>query len=324
MTTFSNKLQTVDKLIDSEIETPAVPFLWSNIDSSEEKHEVPQSSETKEHSKSTVDEFLPEKLFKLKPEQSYKKETKASRLGKSTGRWTQKEHLLFIEGLKIHGKNWKKIENFIGTRTGTQIRSHAQKFFNRIRKECNTEDPSKYVIDNMGDEKIRKIIMEDCDENVSNSNEENNYEEDTPEVLFSITKEKVDKKSKEDIDESPKSISATTSAFKIYKREIVEPSSSKEDSKIYSNNVTLKRPICNRPVIHQTPTLNNFSNLLSGMNQTAPINKPQLPFDYRSMLLQAILNGNSINQINLPTAQNLNNTVMNLLMTLALKPSTTF
>ena len=83
--------------------------------------------------------------LKLKPEQSYKKETKASRLGKSTGRWTSKEHLLFIEGLKIYGKNWKKVESFIGTRTGTQIRSHAQKFFNRIRKEFNTEDPSKYV-----------------------------------------------------------------------------------------------------------------------------------------------------------------------------------
>ena len=103
---------------------------------------------------------LPENRFKLKPEQSYKKETKASRLGKSTGRWTQKEHILFIEGLKIYGKNWKKVESYIGTRTGTQIRSHAQKFFNRIRKEFSTEDPSKYVIDNMGDENIRRIVLE--------------------------------------------------------------------------------------------------------------------------------------------------------------------
>ena len=136
---------------------------------------------------------MTEKLSKSKPDQSYKKETKASRLGKSTGRWTHKEHLLFIEGLKIHGKDWKSVEKFIGTRTGTQIRSHAQKFFNCIRKKFSTEDPSKYVIDNMSDEKIRKVIMEDCDDNVSNSNEEKNIEEDTPEVLFSITKEKLDK-----------------------------------------------------------------------------------------------------------------------------------
>ena len=40
-------------------------------------------------------------------------------------------------GLKIYGKNWKKVEGFIGTRTGTQIRSHAQKFFNRIKKDLD-------------------------------------------------------------------------------------------------------------------------------------------------------------------------------------------
>jgi len=62
---------------------------------------VPETSEEV----STKNELsIPENRFKLKPEQSYKKETKASRLGKSTGRWTQKEHLLFIEGLKIYGK----------------------------------------------------------------------------------------------------------------------------------------------------------------------------------------------------------------------------
>lgn len=32
-------------------------------------------------------------------------------------------------GLRIYGKNWKKIEQLVQTRTGTQIRSHAQKFF---------------------------------------------------------------------------------------------------------------------------------------------------------------------------------------------------
>jgi hypothetical protein len=35
---------------------------------------------------------------------------------------------LFI-GLRIYGKNWKKIEQLVKTRSGSQIRSHAQKFF---------------------------------------------------------------------------------------------------------------------------------------------------------------------------------------------------
>ena len=37
----------------------------------------------------------------------------------------------------MHGKDWKKVEDFIGTRTGAQIRSHAQKYFMRIEKELN-------------------------------------------------------------------------------------------------------------------------------------------------------------------------------------------
>ena len=52
-------------------------------------------------------------------------------------------------GLKKFGKNWKRVEAFIGTRTGTQIRSHAQKFFNRIRKEFRTEEPAVYVRNNL-------------------------------------------------------------------------------------------------------------------------------------------------------------------------------
>lgn len=53
----------------------------------------------------------------------------------TNGRWTSEEHRLFIEGLAKYGKDWKKIEEFIQTRDGAQIRSHAQKFFLRMTKE---------------------------------------------------------------------------------------------------------------------------------------------------------------------------------------------
>ena len=33
------------------------------------------------------------------------------------GRWTIEEHNKFIEGLKLFGKDWKKIEEYIGSRT---------------------------------------------------------------------------------------------------------------------------------------------------------------------------------------------------------------
>ena len=43
-------------------------------------------------------------------------------IGKSnanTGRWTQKEHLLFLEGLKLFRNSWVQISQHIGTRTVT-------------------------------------------------------------------------------------------------------------------------------------------------------------------------------------------------------------
>jgi hypothetical protein len=33
------------------------------------------------------------------------------------GRWTQDEHIKFIKGLKLFGKDWFKIQNYIGTRS---------------------------------------------------------------------------------------------------------------------------------------------------------------------------------------------------------------
>ncbi len=38
-------------------------------------------------------------------------------------------------GLQLYGKDWKKIEALVATRSGAQIRSHAQKFFIKVRKD---------------------------------------------------------------------------------------------------------------------------------------------------------------------------------------------
>ena len=58
---------------------------------------------------------------------------------KFSGRWTIKEHQRFIEALQIFGKNWKKVEEYVGTRNGAQIRSHAQKFFLKLRPDGRSE-----------------------------------------------------------------------------------------------------------------------------------------------------------------------------------------
>lgn len=51
------------------------------------------------------------------------------------GRWTNEEHQLFIEGLVLYGNEWKYVQNHIKTRSASQSRSHAQKFFIKLRKQ---------------------------------------------------------------------------------------------------------------------------------------------------------------------------------------------
>eukprot|EP00592_Proboscia_alata_P000526 CAMPEP_0194374534 /NCGR_PEP_ID=MMETSP0174-20130528/22955_1 /TAXON_ID=216777 /ORGANISM="Proboscia alata, Strain PI-D3" /LENGTH=614 /DNA_ID=CAMNT_0039154161 /DNA_START=121 /DNA_END=1965 /DNA_ORIENTATION=+ len=52
----------------------------------------------------------------------------------NTGRWTADEHRLFLHGLELHGKGWKKIACLIKSRTVVQIRTHAQKYFQKLAK----------------------------------------------------------------------------------------------------------------------------------------------------------------------------------------------
>ena len=52
----------------------------------------------------------------------------------STGRWNRDEHQRFIDGMIKYGNNWRQVQKYIGTRSSTQIRSHAQKFFDKLKR----------------------------------------------------------------------------------------------------------------------------------------------------------------------------------------------
>ena len=59
----------------------------------------------------------------------------------NSGRWSEEEHQRFIDGILEYGNEWKNVQKIIKTRSSTQARSHAQKFFLRIKK--NLIDSSK-------------------------------------------------------------------------------------------------------------------------------------------------------------------------------------
>ena len=49
------------------------------------------------------------------------------------GRWTEEEKNRFIRGIALYGINWKKVQALIPTRSAVQVRSHAQKFYLRMK-----------------------------------------------------------------------------------------------------------------------------------------------------------------------------------------------
>ncbi|GKY97219.1 hypothetical protein MPSEU_000680300 [Mayamaea pseudoterrestris] len=58
------------------------------------------------------------------------------------GRWSDEEHALFLDGLERHGKQWKMIADMIGTRTVVQVRTHAQKYFQKLERKTKSSSAS--------------------------------------------------------------------------------------------------------------------------------------------------------------------------------------
>ena len=58
--------------------------------------------------------------------------TQKSQSSKNQGRWSLEEQDRFLKGCYLYKNNWKKIQEYIRTRTIPQIRSHAQKYLIRL------------------------------------------------------------------------------------------------------------------------------------------------------------------------------------------------
>ncbi len=65
---------------------------------------------------------------------SGKQETKGRQKKQEHGHWGRDEHQRLLKALERHGNQWKKVEKAVGTRDRDQIRSHAQKYFQKQRR----------------------------------------------------------------------------------------------------------------------------------------------------------------------------------------------
>ncbi|PKA66931.1 Transcription factor ASG4 [Apostasia shenzhenica] len=73
-------------------------------------------------------------MLSMDADGSSKKLRKPYTITKSRDRWSDEEHERFLDALLLFGREWKKIEDFVGTKTVIQIRSHAQKYFLKVQK----------------------------------------------------------------------------------------------------------------------------------------------------------------------------------------------
>ena len=87
-----------------------------------------------------------EPSIKVEPEGSGVSEEKTpSHSPYNTGRWTDQEHEDFIKGLRSYGKNWDMLAYSVKTRSATQVRSHAQKFFLKCASKYKRKVEPEYV-----------------------------------------------------------------------------------------------------------------------------------------------------------------------------------
>ena len=99
-------------------------------------------------------------------------------LDSTAGRWTTSEHLKFVEGslhfskplgLQKYGKKWRYMQKDLPTRTSSQIRTHAQKFFIRLKAKIGGDDdelleyvqgkPAQYFVS--GSHKFAKLTIDE-------------------------------------------------------------------------------------------------------------------------------------------------------------------
>ena len=73
-------------------------------------------------------ELLKKKMFKV----TTKKEETSNKCI-LYGYWSKSDHTKFIEALYIYDNDWPNIQNYINNRTYKQVRSHAQKFYLKLK-----------------------------------------------------------------------------------------------------------------------------------------------------------------------------------------------
>ena len=118
--------QIPQKDYDFLINNPVLMFIKNELNEKQEinKENEPNQAELEENEENEENS----EVSMESNEQSINGETKYRR-----GRWTEEEHRNFLKGIIKYGNDWKMVEKIVKTRTSSQSRSHAQKYFLKFK-----------------------------------------------------------------------------------------------------------------------------------------------------------------------------------------------
>ena len=215
------------------------------------------------------------------------------------GRWSYDEQIKFIDALSKYGTNWKQINKVINTRSLPQIRSHAQKFFNRLKLCKNEElgiDFTKNEIKNIKDMinhiklinsnyDVNKILLY-LSKNIINNIEEKEYKtidnnHNNNIIIQKNTYEELNKEEKKN---------SVNGEIKIFP-EII-------NNKIGLNNISLINSINNYNNLNLL-NLNYFNNAIIANNYLKLINENYLQY-LSPIIIQQPLFYNGVGSLNFP------------------------
>ena len=219
------------------------------------------------------------------------------------GRWSYDEQIKFIDALSKYGTNWKQINKVINTRSLPQIRSHAQKFFNRLKLCKNEElgiDFTKNEIKNIKDMinhiklinsnyDVNKILLY-LSKNIINNIEEKEYKtidnnHNNNIIIQKNTYEELNKEEKKN---------SVNGEIKIFP-EII-------NNKIGLNNISLINSINNYNNLNLL-NLNYFNNAIIANNYLKLMNENYLQY-LSPIIIQQPLFYNGVGSLNFPIDNN--------------------
>ena len=126
-----------------------------------------QNKTNKESEKNDTSEKVHPKNKKVKLFNTYIELDNSPKQNLKEGRWSYDEHIKFIIAYVNYRNKYEMIDKFISSRNILQIRSHAQKFFKRLKEMQNNEyDFSSDEIKNLFD--IFDIIGDNNKTNINN------------------------------------------------------------------------------------------------------------------------------------------------------------